>query len=152
MADKKISQLSGATTPLTGTEELAIVQGGSTVKATAQDVADLAAAPYKVYSILLTKANSGDDPSVTVLQDTVGNVVVSTGFPNGSINFVSNQFLQNKTFFFAQDNMLIEANEKRLRMGWTPNSGGSIVLSTLVNQSVAFTQIFNMPVEIRVYP
>jgi len=41
MADKKISQLSGATTPLTGTEELAIVQGGSTVKATAQDIADL---------------------------------------------------------------------------------------------------------------
>ena len=39
--DKKISQLTSATTPLTGTEELAIVQGGSTVKATAQDVADL---------------------------------------------------------------------------------------------------------------
>lgn len=42
MADKKISQLIGATTPLTGTEELAIVQSGLTVKATAQDVADLA--------------------------------------------------------------------------------------------------------------
>lgn len=41
MADKKISQLSSATTPLTGTEQLAIVQGGSTVKATAQDIADL---------------------------------------------------------------------------------------------------------------
>lgn len=45
MADKKISQLTGATTPLTGTEELAIVQGGSTVKATAQDIADLAGPP-----------------------------------------------------------------------------------------------------------
>jgi hypothetical protein len=41
MANKKISQLTGATTPLTGTEELAIVQGGQSVKATAQDVADL---------------------------------------------------------------------------------------------------------------
>jgi hypothetical protein len=41
MADKKISQLTGATTPLTGTEELAIVQGGQTLKATAQDIADL---------------------------------------------------------------------------------------------------------------
>jgi hypothetical protein len=40
--DKKISQLTAASTPLTGTEELAIVQSGSTVKATAQDVADLA--------------------------------------------------------------------------------------------------------------
>jgi hypothetical protein len=42
MSDKKISQLTAASTPLTGTEELAIVQSGSTVKATAQDVADLA--------------------------------------------------------------------------------------------------------------
>lgn len=32
MADKKISQLTGATTPVAGTEVLPIVQGGSTVK------------------------------------------------------------------------------------------------------------------------
>lgn len=32
MADKKISALTGATTPLAGTEVLPIVQGGSTVK------------------------------------------------------------------------------------------------------------------------
>jgi hypothetical protein len=36
--DKKISQLTAATTPLAGTETLPIVQGGSTVKATVQDV------------------------------------------------------------------------------------------------------------------
>jgi len=55
--DKKISQLIGATTPLTGTEELAIVQGGSTVKATAQDVADLGGAPYKSYIGLISYAS-----------------------------------------------------------------------------------------------
>jgi hypothetical protein len=38
MADKKISQLSAATTPLAGTEVLPIVQGGSTVKVSAADV------------------------------------------------------------------------------------------------------------------
>jgi hypothetical protein len=38
MADKKISQLTGATTPLAGTEELPIVQSGSTVKATAEQI------------------------------------------------------------------------------------------------------------------
>jgi hypothetical protein len=42
MADKKISQLTGASLPLTGTEELPIVQGGQTLKATAQDIANLA--------------------------------------------------------------------------------------------------------------
>ena len=36
--DKKISQLTSATTPLTGTEELAIVQGGVTKKVAASDL------------------------------------------------------------------------------------------------------------------
>lgn len=40
MANKKISQLTAAA-PLTGTEILPIVQGGNTVQATAQDIADL---------------------------------------------------------------------------------------------------------------
>lgn len=38
MADKKISQLTGATTPLAGTEVLPIVQGGSTVKVSVANV------------------------------------------------------------------------------------------------------------------
>ena len=42
MADKRISDLTAATTPLAGTEELPIVQGGVTTKTTAQDIADLA--------------------------------------------------------------------------------------------------------------
>lgn len=38
MADKKISQLTGATTPLAGTEVLPIVQSGSTVKVASNDL------------------------------------------------------------------------------------------------------------------
>jgi len=41
MPDIKISQLPAASTPLLGTEELPLVQGGVTSKATAQDIADL---------------------------------------------------------------------------------------------------------------
>ena len=41
MADKKISQLTAAAS-LTGTEQLPLVQSGSTVKTTAQDIANLA--------------------------------------------------------------------------------------------------------------
>lgn len=41
MADKKISQLSGATTPLAGTELIELVQGGTNVQSTTQDIADL---------------------------------------------------------------------------------------------------------------
>jgi hypothetical protein len=38
MADKKISALTGASTPLAGTEVLPIVQGGTTVKVSAADI------------------------------------------------------------------------------------------------------------------
>jgi hypothetical protein len=41
MADSRISNLTAATTPLTGTEEIPVVQGGVTTKTTAQDIADL---------------------------------------------------------------------------------------------------------------
>lgn len=41
MADKKISQLDAAA-PLTGTEQVPVVQSGTTVRTTAQDIADLA--------------------------------------------------------------------------------------------------------------
>lgn len=77
MADKKISQLSGATTPLTGTEELAIVQGGSTVKATAQDVADLAGAPYKSYVAIIGQSGTNPPSVSAVLQNTIGTITVS---------------------------------------------------------------------------
>ena len=55
MSDKKISQLPASSLPLTGTEELPLVQGGVTKKATVQDVANLAGSPYKVYTALLTQ-------------------------------------------------------------------------------------------------
>lgn len=44
MSDKKISQLTGSTLPLSGTEQVPVVQGGVTVKTTAQAVANLAPA------------------------------------------------------------------------------------------------------------
>lgn len=74
MADKKISQLTGATTPLTGTEELAIVQGGQTLKATAQDVADLAGSGFS-FSSLLNPAKGTID---------IINALEGTSIPDGS--------------------------------------------------------------------
>ena len=55
MSDSKISDLS-ASTALTGTEEVAIVQGGDTVKATAQDIADLSTGGSTVFTIDLMDA------------------------------------------------------------------------------------------------
>jgi hypothetical protein len=53
MANKKISQLTVAA-PLTGTEVLPIVQGGVTVQATAQNIADLAGGALPVETVYPT--------------------------------------------------------------------------------------------------
>jgi hypothetical protein len=84
--DKKISQLSGATTPLTGTEEIAIVQGGSTVKATVQDVADLAGGgTYLLYQALINQSGTSN-PITTELNDTIG---ITVSFTRDSVGLYS---------------------------------------------------------------
>jgi hypothetical protein len=74
MADKKISQLTSASTPLTGSEELAIVQSGSTVKATAQDIADLGGGGSPFPLIV--------NPTTAVVN--IVNALEGTSIPNGS--------------------------------------------------------------------
>lgn len=65
MANVKISELSAASLPLTGTESIPLVQSGVTVQATAQNIADLAGggstANYGVAQIL----NVTGSPSAT---------------------------------------------------------------------------------------
>lgn len=61
MADKKISALTGATTPLAGTEVLPIVQSGATVKVAVSDL------------------TAGRAISATEITLTTGNVIVANG-------------------------------------------------------------------------
>jgi hypothetical protein len=61
MADKKISALSSATTPLAGTEVLPIVQSGATVKVAVSDL------------------TAGRAVSATQITLTTGNVIVASG-------------------------------------------------------------------------
>jgi hypothetical protein len=62
MADKKISALTGATTPLAGTEVLPIVQSGATVK------------------VAVSNLTAGRAISATQLTLTAGNVIPANGF------------------------------------------------------------------------
>jgi hypothetical protein len=60
MADKKISALTGATTPLAGTEVLPIVQGGATVKVAVSDLtAGRAMAALSLTTATVQASNSG---------------------------------------------------------------------------------------------
>lgn len=152
MADKKISQLSAASTPLSGAEELPIVQSGNTVKATAQDIADLAGGlPYLVYTAQLDFAGGATLPTFTVFENTIGNIVwswwpgndlligtLAGAFPSNKLWINSNGTDDGDLYefkYFTQD-----VNSVAFRCY---NAEGNIISPN--GNSVAF-------IEIRVYP
>ena len=61
MANKKISQLTSATTPLTGTEELAIVQNGITKKVAASQLGS-GGLDIETYQIFITSLTASPMP------------------------------------------------------------------------------------------
>lgn len=82
--DKKISQLTAATTPLTGSELIPVVQSGQTVKATIEDVRG-----YKVYTALLTQLG-GDSPSPLSWDDDPGGPLLTIGVTYEIIDVTGN--------------------------------------------------------------
>jgi hypothetical protein len=98
MANKKISQLTGATVPLIGTEELAIVQSGQTVKVTAQDVANLGGgSSAKVAQVEITQAEilTGVAFTKTLVAPTSGKILIPLSLavyrkPGGTNYSISN--------------------------------------------------------------
>ena len=75
MADKKISQLTGASTPLAGTEVLPIVQSGSTVKVSAADVTSGRAVSALTYT---STATTGTAPFTVSSTTQVANLNSAT--------------------------------------------------------------------------
>lgn len=111
MSDKKISQLSNAAA-LTGTEVAPIVQSGSTVKATTQNIANL---NYTQLSYNLNIVYSGGGTvSATTLKNTTGQTyTVSIEEGPTAINNVlritasSSVFTNNKTYLSAGNFLFI---------------------------------------------
>ena len=150
MANKKISQLTGASTPLTGTEELAIVQGGQTVKATAQDVADLAGASYLVYTALLTQ--TGTNPPVATILENTANLTVNYVYNSvGAYGFNFSKSSSEKILLDVFGKLGIYGNV--ITYGYSDNTtnvtGFIAVASSGPSQDGAMV---NQPIEIRIYP
>jgi len=109
VADKKISQLTSATTPLAGTEVLPIVQGGSTVKVSVDNLTAgkaVAASQLTIENnsssnaVRITQTGSGNalvvedsaNPDATpFVIDSNGNVLAGTTTANGILSVVGNQ-------------------------------------------------------------
>jgi hypothetical protein len=84
MADKKISALTGATTPLAGTEVLPIVQSGATVKVAVSDLT--AGRAVSALSLSCTSTISTTISSKTAAFDAAGGSIYST-FDDATTNW-----------------------------------------------------------------
>ena len=151
MANKKISQLTAAA-PLTGTELLPIVQDGVTVQTTAQDVADLAGAPYLVFTALLSQSET-NDPTVNVLQNTMTSPVTIVRFGQGIYDVSCNDF----NFFTLNKTAVspISANSSLLIARITINNPTTFRIQTFTSNSFLVSNdncLGNSMIEVRVYP
>ncbi len=123
MADKKISQLTAATTPLAGTEVLPIVQSGSTVKVSIANVT--AGRSIATGPITATVADNG---GVSIAQSIAG----ETGF----LNFVdSDAGLAGRVKYdHSNDSLQLFSNAlERVRIdssGNVKNNSGNFILGT----------------------
>jgi hypothetical protein len=136
MADKKISALTGATTPLAGTEVLPIVQGGSTVKVSIADVT----AGRAVSAAQLDVDNVRVDGNTISTTDTNGNLTIDpngSGYTiisaatNGTIAHIGD--LNSRTFYvkqtaaggFDNDTLVFESDSGVGQFQWK-NSGATL--------------------------
>ena len=146
MANKKISQLTSATTPLTGTEELAIVQGGQTLKATAQDIADLGGASYKVYTAKVQMVNG----IATVFENTLGATITWTA-TSGQISTGTVGGLIGQNNVYIQVSSSTPSGQPKIVSGEFSPSPWIVLIKQRDNAGVAdSTQ--DVFVEIRIYP
>jgi hypothetical protein len=144
--DKKISQLSSAAA-LTGTEVIPVVQGGSTVKTTAQDIADLAPRSYLVYTALLTQTGA-NAPVATVLENTIGNITWGYfGYGNYTANS-SNLFGDGSTNLYCPSAIVNGTFPPSLAHLIVINTSASIIEYACEGDNL----LLNTPIEIRVYP
>jgi hypothetical protein len=119
MADKKISALTAASTPLAGTEVLPIVQSGATVQVS---VANLTAG--RAISATAVTASTGDVTS------TAGNFVPSTAAKG--VNYTANTPQAGMT---SQNLTWYEEGT------WTPNQGAGLTVIGAFSSTGVYTRI-----------
>lgn len=148
MAKEKISELTAAAT-LDGTELVPVVQDGETVQTTAQDIADLAAAPYLKYVALLTQADT-DAPVATVLENTLGGTVVWTYSDVGTYTgTLAAAFTTDKTFMLANTNA---SSSAALAINPATSSANAVQVYVLNDENNPVDLHGGAFIEIRVYP
>ena len=153
MADIKISQLEESNT-LTGTEVVPVVQGGATVKTTAQDIADLANynPPYQSYVGTVFFGSLGFDQ--TILQNDFTGVTLT--WSNPSTNQLRGTFSTAPTVI--NNKYVVFVNSYMEQYLVTPSVGGSTptrwvdLVFTKHDGTTNTLPYGSFFIEIRVYP
>ena len=150
MPTQKISEMTEATLPLDGTEDLEIVQSAVTRRCSTQDIADLAAT-HKIWRGLITQTGTSD-PVATELENTLGGSITFSRSSAGvySINGTG-LFTTNKTFVTPKWETLRQSTNYATVSATLANTN-QLSLNSYLNGSAADDLLTNHPVEIIVYP
>lgn len=143
MADKKISELTEANLPLDGTEDLPIVQGGTTVRCSTQDIADLGVQTAKVSVSSAEIIALNGTPKQLVAAPGAGKILVPVSvaykFTFGSVAYTTNLNLRLRMGFTLTQNagiLGLSGNAYAMQ----PLAGGVVsadVSNTAINLDVA---------------
>lgn len=150
MPTQKISEMTEATLPLDGTEDLEIVQNAVTRRCSTQDIADLSIT-HKIWRGLITQTGTSD-PVATELQNTLGGSITFSRSSAGvySINGTG-LFTTNKTFVTPKWETLRQSTNYAT-VSVTLANTNQLSLNSYLNGSAADDLLTNHPVEIIVYP
>ena len=146
MADKKISQLTAASTPLAGTEVLPIVQSGSTVKVSVADLtagrtvsalrAKIGAGAASNTSPLMVNTPSGTAAGVQLFQDGIESWIIGMDASDGALKYKNSGSLKwsigtagNATL--ALGNLVVGTATKGI--DFSANTGAAGMTSELLN-------------------
>lgn len=149
MPNVKVSDLSSASTPLTGSELVPIVQSGTTFKTTTQDIADLVSGSYKTYVAVISQFGTNAPNVEYVLYNNLVNPLTFSYQGVGIYRATCADFATFKTVAFFQQGSGSSGSTFQL-----PASTGYVsIIATDTNTGNNQNGLFNYSViEIRVYP
>jgi len=134
MADKKISALTGATTPLAGTEVLPIVQSGATVKVAVSDLTAgraVTANSVTAGQIYRIGTYTPGDTTPTVLN--VSHMMIANSGATSITNFTNAVNGQILTLIFSDANTTVTRNNAYLSGGANFTSTANDTLTLIQN-------------------
>jgi len=102
-----------------------------------------------IYKGLITQIGT-NDPTVVVLENTIGNIIWTRFNPGEYIGTLAGAYTLNKTYFVVSQNLA--DNGIDLITEWIPKSIDDVYIATYSSNTVADDLLTSAPILIEVYP